>query len=66
VHPNARKNGQIRPSTKRSVLVAVSTSRLSCKRAGKTRTLMPVWDSSGETQICSDGRRTSRRGLTLL
>ena|SRR6516162_5183395 len=24
------------------VLVAVSTSRLSCKRAGKTRTLMPV------------------------
>lgn len=29
------------------VLVAVSTSRLSCKRAGKTRTLMPVWDSSG-------------------
>src|SRR5215831_798010 len=27
------------------VLVAVSTSRLSCKRAGKTRTLMPVWDS---------------------
>src|SRR6266487_1239928 len=32
----------------REVLVAVSTSRLSCKRAGKTRTLMPVWDSSGE------------------
>jgi hypothetical protein len=30
------------------VLVAVSTSRLSCKRAGKTRTLMPVWDSAGE------------------
>jgi hypothetical protein len=24
------------------VLVAVNTSRLSCKRAGKTRTLMPV------------------------
>src|SRR5262244_3468846 len=54
VRPNARKNGQIRPSTKRSglpeVLVAVSTSRLSCKRAGKTRTLMPVWDSSGESR----------------
>ena len=33
------------------VLVAVSTSRLSCKRAGKTRTLMPVWDSSGESQV---------------
>src|SRR5262249_54011445 len=32
------------------VLVAVSTSRLSCKRAGKTRTLMPVWDSSGESR----------------
>src|SRR5262249_29710876 len=27
------------------------TSRLSCKRAGKTRTLMPVWDSSGESRI---------------
>src|SRR5262249_50963043 len=26
------------------VLVAVSTSRLSGKRAGKTRTLMPFWD----------------------
>src|SRR5262249_60981474 len=33
------------------VLVAVSTSRLSCKRAVKTRTLMPVWDSSGESQV---------------
>src|SRR2546430_5111994 len=33
------------------VLVAVSTSRLSCKRAGKTRTLMPVWDSSGEFSV---------------
>jgi hypothetical protein len=32
------------------VPVAVSTSRLSCKRAGKTRTLMPVWDSSGESR----------------
>src|SRR5262245_38352150 len=32
------------------VLVAVSTSRLSCKRASKTRTLMPVWDSSGESR----------------
>ena len=30
--------------------VAVSTSRLSCERAGKTRTLMPVWDSSGESR----------------
>src|SRR6516164_5671930 len=33
------------------VLVAVSTSRLSCKRAGKTRTLMSVWDSSGESRM---------------
>src|SRR5262249_15828426 len=33
------------------VLVAVSTSRLSCKRAGKTRTLMPIWDSSGESRL---------------
>ena len=32
------------------VLVAVSTSRLSCKRAGKTRTLMPAWDSCGESR----------------
>ena len=37
------------------VLVAVSTSRLPCKRAGKTRTLMPVWDSSGESRL-RDGR----------
>jgi hypothetical protein len=29
---------------KMAVLVAVSTSRLSCKRAGKTRALVPVWD----------------------
>src|SRR5262249_10715472 len=36
------------------VLVAVSTSRLSCKRAGKTRTLMPVWDSSGESRLRID------------
>src|SRR5262245_12914248 len=35
------------------VLVAVSTSRLSCKSAGKTRTLMPVWDSSGESRFNS-------------
>ena len=35
------------------VLVAVSTSRLSCKRAGKTRTLMPVWDSSGDSRLDS-------------
>jgi hypothetical protein len=27
------------------------TSRLSCKRARKTRTLMPVWDSSGESRV---------------
>ena len=33
------------------VLLAVSTSRLSCKRAGKTRTLMPVWDSSAESRL---------------
>src|ERR1700751_3740725 len=33
------------------VLVAVSTPRLSCKRARKTRTLMPVWDSSGESRL---------------
>src|SRR5262249_45153944 len=33
------------------VLVAVRTSHLSCKSAGKTRTLMPVWDSSGESRL---------------
>src|SRR5215468_7616320 len=37
------------------VLVAVSTSRLSCKRAGETRTLMPVWDSSEESRFGSFG-----------
>src|SRR5262249_19794368 len=31
--------------------LAVSTSRLSCKTAGKTRKLMPVWDSSGESRF---------------
>src|SRR5262249_53277302 len=31
------------------VLVAVRTSLVSCKRAGKTRIFMPVWDSSGES-----------------
>src|SRR5262249_56732761 len=44
------------------VLVAVSTSRLSCKRVGKTRTLMPVWDSSGESQIDVQGDSGARRG----
>src|SRR5215468_5862998 len=33
------------------VLVAASASRLSCQRARKTRTLMPVWDSSGESRL---------------
>src|SRR6516165_10605574 len=55
MRPNARENGQIRPLDQAfglpEVLVAVSTSRLSCKSAGKTRTLMPVWDSSGESRI---------------
>jgi hypothetical protein len=67
VRPNARENGQIRPSTKRSGLpevpVAVSTSRLSCKRAGKTRTLMPVWDSSGESR--SMGAKTGALATQL-
>jgi hypothetical protein len=39
------ENGQIRLDHAfglPEVLIAVSTSRLSCKRAGKTRTLMPV------------------------
>src|SRR5262245_17066399 len=40
------------------VLVAVSTSHLFCKRAGKPRTLMPVWDSSGESRI--SGEETSK------
>src|SRR5262249_14756687 len=43
------------------VLVAVSTSRLSCKRARKTRTLMPVWDSSGEYRIRSWRGRIGNR-----
>src|SRR5262249_29620816 len=43
------------------VLVAVCTSRLSCKSAGKTRTLMPVWDSSGESRLeATDGRTAPR------
>src|SRR5215467_4739013 len=45
------------------VLVAVSTSRLSCKRAGKTRTLMPVWDSSGESRLKRLGKAPTATGL---
>ena len=41
-----------RPSARvTEVLVAIGTLRLSCNRAGKTRTLMPVWDSSGESRL---------------
>src|SRR6516162_11594841 len=57
VRPNARENGRIRPSTKRSDYPRCwerSAPRVwSCKRAGKTRTLMPVWDSSGEYRVIS-------------
>src|SRR5215472_5035688 len=44
------------------VLVAVSTSCLSCKRGGKTRTLMPVWDSSGESRLRSVPRTSPAFG----
>jgi len=37
------------------------TSRLSCKSAGKTRTLMPVWDSSGESRLRPDPECYSAR-----
>src|SRR6516164_4942118 len=43
------------------VLVAVSTSRLSCKRAGETRTLMPVWESSGESRLNADVAKSLSR-----
>src|SRR5262249_61815113 len=65
VRPNARENGRIRGLDQAfglpEVLVAVSTSRLSCKRAGKTRTLMPVWDSFGESRM-----KRIPKGLSLL
>jgi hypothetical protein len=49
--PGKMAGSDPRPSARVTrVLVAVGTSRLSCKRAGKTRTLMPVWDSSGESR----------------
>src|SRR5262249_68221 len=55
VRPNAREKSPDQTLDQAfglpEVLVAVSTSRLSCKRAGKTRTLMPVWDSSGESRL---------------
>src|SRR5260370_5534123 len=41
-------------------VLSVSTSRLSCKRAGKTRTLMPAWDSSGESRVRHRWRRVPR------
>jgi hypothetical protein len=47
--PGKMARSDPRPSARVTrVLVAVSTSRLPCKRARKTRTLIPVWDSSGE------------------
>jgi hypothetical protein len=50
--PGKMARSEPRPSVRLpEVLIAVSTSRLSCKRAGKTRTLMPVWDSSGESRL---------------
>jgi len=52
--PGKMARSEPRPSVRLpEVLIAVSTSRLSCKRAGKTRTLMPVWDSSGESRFLS-------------
>jgi len=32
------------------VLVAVHTSRLSCRKAGKAQIFAPVWESSGESR----------------
>ena len=47
--PGKMARSDPRPSVRvTEVLVAIGTLRLSCNRAGKTRTLMPVWDSSGE------------------
>src|SRR5262249_53170927 len=40
--------------------VAAGSSRLACKRAGKTRTLMPVWDSSGEYRLMKMRLKTRR------
>ena len=52
--PGKMARSDPRPSVRvTEVLVAVSTSRLPCKKAGKTRTLMPVWDSSGESRLNS-------------
>jgi len=45
------------------VLVAVSTSRLSCNRAGKTRTLMLVWDSSGESRLSTKSNVEAGRSV---
>jgi hypothetical protein len=33
------------------VLVAVHTSRLSCRKAGKAQIFAPVWESSGESRL---------------
>ena len=48
------------------VLVAVGTSRLSCKRAGKTRTLMPLWDSSGESRLKRNREQDPRHEVRML
>jgi len=53
VRPNARENGQIRPSTigLPELLVAIHTSRQSCCKAGKARIFTPVRESSGESRL---------------
>ena len=46
--PGKMAGSDPRPSVRVTRGAGSGTSRLSCKRAGKTRTLTPVWDSSGE------------------
>ena len=66
--PRKMARSDPRPSVRVTrVLVAVSTSRLSCKRAGETRTLMPVLGFIWRISDCSAApppKGESFQGLT--
>ena len=46
------------------VLVAVRTSRLSCRKAGKARIFTPVRESSGESRLRTKSRSAIERGCS--
>ena len=65
VRPNARENGQISPSTTVRAArgaVAVRTSCLSSREAGKALIFTPVRESSGESRLNTSGHTLAPSG----